>query len=83
MYSFYKNKQYMLIYFFPNDGCAVAYCISRVSLLDMNSIYSAKKSPLCQVEFAFSDIWIFLTQGGGGEGLGETSVVFFRKADSS
>ena len=48
--------------FFTNDGCAIVYSISRISLLDMKLIFE----PLFQFENAFSDIWIFLTPKGDG-----------------
>ena len=53
----------MEINFFPNDGCAIVYCISQISLLDMNFFFFTliKLTPLFQFEIAFSDIWIFLT----------------------
>ena len=31
--------------FFLNDGCAIVDSISRISLLDMKSIFTKKKSP--------------------------------------
>ena len=59
----------MIVNFSPNDGCAIVYCISRISLLDTKSIFFFfffLKSPLFQFEVAFSDIWIFLRPNGGG-----------------
>ena len=52
---------------FPNDGCAIDYCISQISLLDMKAIFCWNKSALFQFEIAFSDIWILPTPRGGGD----------------
>ena len=52
----------MKINIFPNDGCAIVYRISHISLLDMKLFFTLiKLTPLFQFEIAFSDIWIFLT----------------------
>ena len=32
----------MIMNFSPNDGCAIVYCISRISLLDMKSFFLTK-----------------------------------------
>ena len=43
----------MVIYFFPNEGFAIIYCIGRISLLlYMKLIYGGEKSPLFQFEIA-------------------------------
>ena len=59
----------MIINFFPNDGCAIVYCISRISLLYIKLIFFLKKSPLLQFEIAFNDISIFLTPLKGVEDI--------------
>ena len=51
--------------FFPNDGCAIVYCISWLSI----SIFRLKVT-IIQFEIAFTSyIWIFLVGGGGGRHL--------------
>ena len=42
----------MIIYFCPNDDCAVVYYVGRISLLDIKFIFFLKKSPLFQLEIA-------------------------------
>ena len=34
----------MIINFFPNDGCAIVYCTSRISLLAIKSIFLQKNN---------------------------------------
>ena len=62
----------MKINFFLNYGCAIVYCISRLSLLDMKSI-SYYETALFHFEIVFSDILIFLIP----KGLGRGDIIYF------
>ena len=61
----------MIIYiFFPNDGCAIVYCISRISLLDMKYIYFfclKTHHYLYWLQYFSFSLDLSDTKGGGGD----------------
>ena len=78
-----------MIFFSENDGCAMVFCISKISLLDIKSSFLLlfflfkKKSPLFQFGIAISDIWIFLIPKGNLESLVEKNNSSFFNVVSS